>query len=69
MGGLKPSEIDLKWLETWNIGSLLCILNIPKVVGHDTFLGKRYSNANGASGHYLTLAELQILTLSQNGTS
>ena len=34
--GSKPSQTDSRRLETWNIGSLICILNILKVENHET---------------------------------
>ncbi len=33
------------------------ITTYTKVASHETFLGKRYSNANWASGRYLTLGQ------------
>ena len=51
----KHSQMDFKWLENYNIGSLICILNITKVVGHEIFLGKRYSKENWATVLCLTL--------------
>ena len=45
----KPNQMDSKWSEIWNIGSLLWILDILKVASYDTFLGARYSLANTAS--------------------
>ena len=59
--GSKPSQIDSKWAENYNTCSLIYILNIPNVAGHETFLGKRYSKTNWAT--------VCILTLAQNGTS
>ena len=55
--GSKPIQTDSKWAENWNIGSMICIINILKVVSHDIFLGKRYSEANWATLHYLTLRQ------------
>ena len=51
----KPNQIDSKWLKIWNIGSLVWILDTPKVANNKTFLVARYSDANKAFCRYLTL--------------
>ena len=44
--GSKPSQTDLKWLETWHTSSLICILNIPQVEIHETLPIAIYSIKN-----------------------
>ena len=42
----KPSPNMSKWLEIWNIVSLIGIIHNPKVVSCEMLLGTRYSHAN-----------------------
>lgn len=53
----KPNQMNLKWLKTWNIASMVCILNIPKVGNHETFPNTIYSKTNWTIVHCLTLRQ------------